>query len=212
MLKKIFPVIAFSFLSFLSFAVPAGAYTVGQQTPAGAAQGIPYVMLNVNGRYGYIYPNAATLELLAVGPNDRLACNLSGVGVPSYNNTGFQGTRLYTFAFYDRPGGDSQVSVLACYMMLPNSPSGAISYPCSIRWAWLTPNTNYFNGTNPQLIPGDVLVLDTNIPSFSPKNADMLMQSPERMMVYIVGVLGTVCLLFNLINQVGRFRKGASSY
>ena len=199
-----------SLLAVLS--VPASAYTIGKDPPAGMAAGTPYVMLSAGGRYGYIYPNEATLSLLGIGDNDRLACALSGVGVPSYTATGFQGTRLYTFAFYDRPSGDSAVSVLACYMMLPSAPSGATSYPCSIRWAWLTPGTNYFNGTAPTLISGDVVVLDTNIPQFSPKNSEFSLKSPGWVLALVLCALLALWLLLSIKNEIGRYRKGAGSY
>ena len=209
-MKKTFPLLAVLASLLIAFSVPAAAYTIAQEPPSGTAAGSPYIKINVGGREGYIYPNAATLELLALAPGDRLSANLSTVGVPSYTTTGFQGTRLYTFAFFPSPAGDAQVSVLACYMMLPSAPSGSTTYPCSIRWAWLTSNTNYFNGATPQLITGDPIILDTNIPQFGSKNSDFTLKSPQSVMLIVLGSLLCVNTLFMIMQQIGRYRKGAS--
>jgi len=209
-MKKTLLLLAVLASLLIALSVPAAAYTIALEPPTGTAAGSPYVKLNVGGREGYIYPNAATLELLALAPGDRLSANLSTVGVPSYTTTGFQGTRLYTFAFYPSPDGDAQVSVLACYMMLYTAPGGGITYPCSIRWAWLTSGTNYFNGTAPQLIVGEPIVLDTNIPQFTPKNSELNLKSPQSVMLLVLGSLLCVNTLFMIMQQIGRYRKGAS--
>jgi hypothetical protein len=55
-------------------------------------------------------------------------------------------------------------------------------------------------------------VLDTNIPKFNPKNADLYMHSPDRLLLIIIGVLAAIVLLLTLIDYIGRFRKGANAY
>ena len=192
--------------------VPAGAYTVGQTPPSGMASGGPYILLNIGGTFGYVYPTEAQINMLGIGSGDTLAVNLSTVGVPSRPGTGFLGTRLYTMAFYTAPSGDADMSVLAVYLVYSSYSNSGIRYPVSVRWAWLQGDTNYFNNNAPALIAGSPVVVDTNIPMFSPKNSDLSMKSPVGVLLLVLGSLYAAHFLFEILGMIGRYRKSAGSY
>lgn len=211
-MKKLAPVLAALAIA-LATAIPAAAYTVGQTPPTGITDGAPYLRVVAGGRDGYIYLTAAQIETLAIGPGDKLSVILSGLAVPTYPGTAPYATRLYTYAFFPAPDGDAQISILAGYLYYNAGPStGAITYSTTVRWGWLTGGTNLFNGTNPSLISGDVIVMDTNIPQFSPKNNELGRQSPNAILMTAAGALVCICALLFILRFIGGFRKSASSY
>ena len=149
---------------------------------------------------------------MGIGPGDTLAVNLSTAGVPSYPGTGFRGTRLYTMVFYAAPTGDSSMQVLSAYLVYSTASTIGTTFPVTVRWAWLQGDTNYFNNNQPVLIGGSPVVLDTNIPMFSPKNSNLDMQSPQGVLLLVLGCVYVAHFILEIAFMIGRYRKGASSY
>ena len=198
----------------LCLAVPSFSYTVSQLPPSGVTNGTPYLLLNVAGRHVYAYPPVALLEYLSITPGDVLAGNVSTLTSLSYSQTTTSYTRAMTIPVMNAPAGDGQLSFLVLNVSPNGSPSNGQSvYPVTTRWYWLTAgsNSNFTNGT-PSLISGSVVVLDTNIPQFTPKNEVIAMASPNQSMVRILGILLAVALIFNITQVIGRYKKGANHY